>query len=362
MTIFSSHQFVLVQSYFTDYKGNMKNVTTSLFFAASMATAFAQGDDTTIAQYLEMQHQANLNEDSHNANIYEKLAIMKHEGEYNPEYDWSDYKKLKSQLRDRSKKKFTKRAVEFFKASSNSDELRVCYVIDFSLSLKGKKEGLLRHEFTRSVNCLPHDTKVSSFMFAGPVWQLGDKMLESQGKKNYQVRHGESVVNWSANQVHDWTSDVPTSPAKWTVACKNLKAQLASQIKEQPLVWGTDWSHPLKAAMNQEPLPHVIYFMTDGSCNTANRSALEIAKIAEEKKVRINTIAMMEPKAEKPMKYLAAKTGGDFVVVNEKGECTLTKAGEVECPHLEEGDDNDKQRDKKKNKKGPKDKKDKKRK
>ena len=44
----------------------------------SMSYASAQ-DDTTVAEYLDLHLDAASNEDDHNADIYEKLALIKHD-------------------------------------------------------------------------------------------------------------------------------------------------------------------------------------------------------------------------------------------------------------------------------------------
>ncbi len=328
----------------------MKYLFTTLIAAVAMAICHA-GDSTTTTEYLELQQNATLNGNRHNADVYGQLAIMRDEAEGYDDYDWSDFNKLKATLKNKGNKPFKKGAVQFFKASSTSDELNVCYVIDFSLSLKGKKERILRNEFAKSIEELPEDTNFASYFFAGPVWLPGDKITIQQKKKLYQVKHHGVVVNWKANQVHAWESDIPTATATWRPANHGMRTSLIEKIKKQELVWGTDWSSPLKVAMNMEPKPDVIYFMTDGSCNTAKESAIEAAEIAQEKGIRINTIAMMHPQAEKPMQYLAAKSGGDFVIIDQKGECQLHEAGSVKCPKFEEhGKKKSKSKKKKKNK------------
>ncbi len=73
--------------------------------------------------------------------------------------------------------------------------------------------------------------------------------------------------------------------------------------------------------------------MTDGSCSTANESAKKISELAKEKGIRINTIAMMHPKAENPMQYIASV---DFVVIINDGECKLHASATVDKPELDD--------------------------
>ena len=308
--------------------------------AFSISPCLAEADATTFSEYMELSEKALLNEDSHNAEIYEELAIMKREADSNPDYNWTAFNAKKAQLKDRKAKPFKKRAIEFFKSTCTSDETDVCYVIDFSASMKGKRVALLRKELTHSINSLPEDSQFSTFFFAGPVWQAGDDVRKVDGNKEHVVviNNGD-LVEWKGKGAHRWTSNLDTAPAPWTLASVANKEAIAKKISKQELVWGTDWSSPLEAALNQSPLPKVIYFMTDGSCSTANASAKKISELAKEKGVRINTIAMMHPKAEKPMQYMAAVTGGDFVIVTKEGECELHEAGSVKTPELDHDHD-----------------------
>lgn len=335
----------------------------TLTTAASLGIApcMANPDDLSVLDLLNLAKQALAVEDSHNAELYEEMALMKRESETSKEYDWTGYKKAKANLKDRSQKAFKANAVEFFKARSNSDEERVCYVIDFSASMKGKREDLVRKELTHSLCELPEDSKFGVLFFAGPVWQPGDVLEKVNNNKQHVVVTNQGMpVTWKGKGASKWTSDMPTAVPDWSVANEQNKKAHFSLIKDQKLVWGTDWSSPLQAALQLDPMPDVIYFMTDGTCASANQSAVKIAAIAKEKGVRINTIAMMHPKAEKPMRYLAAKTGGDFVVVTNSGKCELHKAGHVVCPNLgkhEHGDDHADDKAAKNKKKDRKDKK-----
>jgi len=331
-----------------------KSVFTAVV-AATISAAFANDvvtDDIAAARYLDLSKRAYAAGDEENGDRFERLALMKAEAKGDPDYDWTEFNELRAELTDRNGKPFDFKASEFFKAVGDSNELRVCYVVDYSLSMKGQKEKLLRNELTVSLNKLPKDSKHSVFFFAGPVWQMGDEVKSVKNRLNYTVNHKGSIINWTGQGAHKWKSSEPTMPAPWRPSHGSHKGSLLSQVQTQKLVFGTDWSHPLKAALELDPMPHVIYFMTDGSCSTANQSSIAAAALAKEKGVRINAIAMMEPKAEKPMRYLAAQTGGDFVVVNKEGKCIVEKAGTVVCPHLEHEDVRDRgAQDRKRNKK-----------
>ena len=65
--------------------------------------------------------------------------------------------------------------------------------------------------------------------------------------------------------------------------------------------------------------------MTDGAAGRSEQWAEEIRKRARKTKTVINTVAMMVPKAEEPLKEIAKKTGGVFTVVNADGSREIRK-------------------------------------
>lgn len=266
--------------------------------------------------------------DEYNGDIYAELSQMQQLSEIEDEYDWAPYRKLKSKLKDRSKKPFHCEAVEFFEATSNSDEDHVCFVIDFSQSMKGKRIELLRHELNDTIEHLPVGTKVSVLFFAGPTWIPGDPVTPQANKFHYTVEHEGLDYQWSGKGAHDWSFDTQPAMPLWQEVDASLKQKMKGLVKQQPLVFGTDWEPPLTTALKLDPLPNVIYFMTDGACSSAAESSKIISAEAQQKGVRINAIAMMEPKAEKPMRFLAHSTGGDFVTISKDCKCHLEKAGE----------------------------------
>lgn len=308
-------------------------IKTALLTTISLAATFTSlsaKDDLSVSRLLDLSRDCFAIEDSHNGEIYKQLAVIKYESEGEAEPDWSGYKELKSKLKDRKNKPFKCDSVEFFKATSSSDEARVCFVIDFSQSMKGKRVELLRHELTETIEEMPDDSKVSVIFFAGPTWAPGDSVTAQKNKFNYIVEHDGLEYDWKGKGAHNWTFDTAPALPAWTVSDGVFKGEMAERIEEQKLIFGTDWRAPLATALSMDPLPDVIYFMTDGACSTADEASKMMAQEAKKKGVRINSIAMMEPKAEKPMRFMANKTGGDFVIITKDCECHLEKAGEVE--------------------------------
>jgi hypothetical protein len=98
----------------------------------------------------------------------------------------------------------------------------------------------------------------------------------------------------------------------------------AKHIRETELVWGTIWDHPLEMALAMEPRPDVIFFMTDGVAGGKSADiAKDIGRKAKSANVIINTVAMMIPKAQEPLKDLAKRSGGQFSIVREGGNVLI---------------------------------------
>jgi len=213
-------------------------------------------------------------------------------------------------------------AVGFFGSTAKAE--RVAYVIDYSLSMRGQKIELLKKELVKSVGELQVGTEYQLIFFAGPAWIAGDNVKGS--KKKATVTHkgyrGKTeVFNWTGTSFCDWKVVGDKQKATWIKATdKKLKESLEA-INETPLVYGTAWEKPIKMAMNMDPLPDMIIFLTDGSAGSRSPAiAREMGDLAKEKGVRVNTVALMEPKARKPMADLARRSGGEFTLVDDQGK------------------------------------------
>ena len=65
----------------------------------------------------------------------------------------------------------------------------------------------------------------------------------------------------------------------------------------------------------------MVYFLTDGAVSNGQQAVDEIVALNKEKgkKAMINTIAMMQPRAEDLLGQLAKETGGEFTIVLADG-------------------------------------------
>jgi hypothetical protein len=117
-----------------------------------------------------------------------------------------------------------------------------------------------------------------------------------------------------------WHPDGPKQKAPWWEIGDREVKRLQKIVNETKLVWGTIWHHPIHMALDMEPPPQTIYFMTDGSASGSAKWAQEVGKRAKEMGVVINCVALMHPKAKADLKTIAEMTGGMLTMVNANGK------------------------------------------
>jgi hypothetical protein len=201
---------------------------------------------------------------------------------------------------------------------------RIAYVIDYSHSMRGRREQLMRKELAKSVSALTPGVQYQLIFFAGPAWVAGDEVKIARGNKQATVTAGRKTYDWiSKSDAHDWQVRDPkkVQKPKWLdVSSSTIKKSL-KQIKETKLVWGTVWQPSVEMALRLDPAPQVIYFMTDGlTGGDPVKAAKHIADLARRQNVIINTVALMQPRAREAMIAMADQTGGQATLINENGE------------------------------------------
>jgi hypothetical protein len=203
---------------------------------------------------------------------------------------------------------------------------RVAYVIDYSASMKGQgRESLMRAELKKSVEKLTPGMQYQLIFFAGPAWTAGDT-VNMNGKKSAVVKSGKDNYQWTSarQKANDWLPRGKKQQPGWVNVEGSNKKNSLKIIQTQKLVWGTHWEPPLEMAMSMDPAPQVIFFMTDGvTGGDVVQVARTIGAKAKSKDIIINTVAMMEPRAETAMKELAKRTGGQFTIVQKGGKVKL---------------------------------------
>lgn len=221
----------------------------------------------------------------------------------------------------------------FFGQKSTAE--RFAFVIDYSLSMKAQNRvEIMKEELTRSIKDLTPGTQYQMIFFAGPAWVAGSEIADVRGSRENSIKgpDGKTYL-WSKGrpkgkrQKAEWltvtTSDgkIGADRRKAEQDAKDVIAKSLKHVKDTPLVLGTRWDDALSMAIDMDPKPQVIYFMTDGS---SGKSAMDTAKTignrAKTHKITINCIAMMEPKAVEAMKELAKRASGKFTMVEKGGK------------------------------------------
>lgn len=199
----------------------------------------------------------------------------------------------------------------FFGVKSKGN--RIAFLVDYSKSMKGGRDAMMRKELAESLKTLDRNAEVVVLFFSGPLWIAGEDAKEEEkkwektaaGNHDYGLKKGKKLgrIKWLPIQSH--------------------RKKLLDAVEETPLTGGTDWRNPFNTAFDLSPLPDVIFFMTDGSVDHAD----EVVKTLKRKnhdpnsgknKVVINTIALGEPRAAKALEQIAKDSGGGFREVEVK--------------------------------------------
>lgn len=196
---------------------------------------------------------------------------------------------------------------------------RIAYVIDFSQSMRADgRDVLMREELSKSVKGLPDKTKYQLIFFSGPVWVAGDEVSSNT------VKHKGKDYKWTSKSLWEWLPEGPMMKPDWIDSSEGERKKSLNLIKNTELVGGTDWESPLEMAMNMDPAPETIFFMTDGAMENRDMERLVrgLAAKAKSKNIKINTVNMMVPdeSANKAMGDLASRTGGKYTIVEKGGK------------------------------------------
>lgn len=195
------------------------------------------------------------------------------------------------------------RATRFMGQSGKGN--RFAFVIDYSKSMNKQQLAVMKHELTSAITAIGEKGMVSLLFFSGPVWRP-DQDAE------------DIVARWKK----DWTEKTnPNFPnPRWLVSTgENLEA-LERMIHQTPTTLGTDWYPPLKMALEIEPPPDILFFMTDGRCSeNSMRRAVSLVESLPKGSVQINTVALgvaIEDVAA--LKTIAELTSGTFRHYNKE--------------------------------------------
>lgn len=202
----------------------------------------------------------------------------------------------------------------------------IAYVIDFSASMGDDRFRLMQEEMKKTLRGLNASTKYQVIMFAGPAWVAGDEIDGPFGKSEHapgakiKTSFGGRDYEWEFKRGGDWTPVGTKREPEWLEADPSTVEKTVRHVRQQRKVWGTKWDTAVELALRLSPPPDVIFFMTDGTCNGHEKMARSIADEAKDLRIKVNTIALMEPDAKRSLSRIARESGGEFTMVEKDGK------------------------------------------
>lgn len=197
---------------------------------------------------------------------------------------------------------------------------RIAYIMDVSHSLSEKQFQLCKEELNHALEQLPASFYYQVIFFSGPTWFAHQAMIEggAQGEPVTFEDNG-SLFSWKYEfggyRYSAGNHNLPRG--EWRPArSANIAASL-QHIDSVDKSYGTTWHLPFMLAMNLDPCPDHIYFLTDGLTAHQNLVAEGIVDMVKRRggHTRIHTNALMIPAATTPLRYIAEKTGGEYSLV-----------------------------------------------
>jgi len=199
---------------------------------------------------------------------------------------------------------------------------RVLYIIDYSSSMRSNgREPLMRKEMKKSLDSLVPGTNYQIIFFSGPAWVAGNKVKHSDDKRSATISDGSKKYEWTGKGAGGWSPKGKKQVPQWLSLTEKQLKESQKIIKDSKLSFGTSWKGPLEMAFEMDPLPQAIFFMTDGVSGKESLSiAKKIGSQARTKGVVVNTVSLMEPRAQEAMGTLAKRSGGQFTIVHKDGK------------------------------------------
>lgn len=202
---------------------------------------------------------------------------------------------------------------------------RVAYVIDASRSMTKRRQELMRENLIKSLKKLREPMQYQIIFFSAPAWVAGSEQEFDFEEGEATFKDDSGSYEWEGNKgsYRGWEPKGKEQPVPWIEYNAKSRRKSIEHVEEQVMYLGTDWGPPLKMALEMEPAPQVIFFMTDGAGGKTDDLLSDLKRLARRKKTIINTVALMEPEAIDGLEFLAKETGGQFTIVDEKGRVEI---------------------------------------
>ena len=197
---------------------------------------------------------------------------------------------------------------------------RIAFLVDYSGSMAGPFRKAMEKRLEESLKALPAGTQMLIIPWAGGAWlysqqisEIKNKWQKMSGYDDFQLMPGEKLA-----------------PPAWVTINPDTVTKLMAGIRSQGS-WpgGTDWRSPFHYAMQANPPPDAIFFMTDGQIPPGNidkKLAQIHTEILKARQPPVVNCLWIDNRQYLPdaMKKLAAKYQGEFrqidmdAVVKEK--------------------------------------------
>ncbi|MDF1812668.1 MAG: helix-hairpin-helix domain-containing protein [Verrucomicrobiales bacterium] len=205
-----------------------------------------------------------------------------------------------------------------------SEPARVVYIMDVSRSLTPAQLQLSKMELRAAVSALSEGSLYQVIFFSGPTWFAHQRMVEGGARgEDVVIADGDEKLNWSSGfggfEYERGNENLPGG--EWREATPENIASTLEDIEVVGKSYGTTWHLPLTMAMNLEPAPKNIYFLTDGETARQDQVAEDMVEMAQSRgNAKLNTIALMVPGASVPLHRMASGTGGEYSLVIAGGK------------------------------------------
>lgn len=190
---------------------------------------------------------------------------------------------------------------------------KIVYVLDFSGSMSGSREKLMRKEVTESLDLMRPGLQLGLIYFSSVPWSIGDTV----NGREVTTREGETYRWKSRNGGLKPFGKKRRLP--WIEISDESISLLKASVASTPVGGGTEWDAALNMALEMKPPPETIYFMTDGTGSLTEKWAEDVGRRARRMNVTINCVAMMIPEAIQALSHIARETGGLVTIVHEDG-------------------------------------------
>lgn len=198
---------------------------------------------------------------------------------------------------------------------------KVCFVIDYSASMNGKRISLLKNELAKTISEFPEGADYQLIFFAGPAWVAGSTISNPRSLSTSTITYEGKSYNWRGHKYTNWAPVGKRQEVEWMKMNEGNREKSLSAIQNTGLVLGTTWLTPLEMALDMKPKPELVVFLTDGlSGKDSTDIARRMGDRAKQRGIKVNTIALMEPRARADMSELAKRSGGEFSLIGPDGK------------------------------------------